>query len=338
MQRALYGPDGFYTRGSAPSHHFRTAPHTGRQFAEAMLRIACEVDASLGHPARFDIVDMGAGSGELAAQICELAVDTGLAGRVAISAVDVHERPAGLADAVTWTREPPSLVSGLVIANEWLDNVPVDVTVVGDDGRLHQVLVDEAGNERVGDEVSSAEADWLEQWWPLTDRAAGIRAESGVRRDEAWAGVVGRLEAGAAVAIDYAHTTRQRVAGRFAAGSLAAYRKGVAVDVVPDGSCDITAHVALDACEAAGLADGVGASLLTTQRRALGALGVDEPRAMVPTRAMASADPLGYLDTLAARGEAAELCDPDGLGGFGWLVQCVGVPMPRCLRDCERLG
>jgi SAM-dependent MidA family methyltransferase len=338
MQRALYGPAGFYARGSAPSHHFRTAPHTGRQFAEAMLRIACEVDASLGHPARFDIVDMGAGSGELATQICELAADTGLAGRVSITAVDVHGRPVGLADAVTWTLEPPALVSGLVIANEWLDNVPVDVVVVCDDGRLRQMLVDEAGNEQVGDEISPADADWLEQWWPLTGRAAGARAESGASRDEAWRGVIGRLEAGAAVAIDYAHTKRQRADGRFAAGSLAAYRKGMAVDVIPDGSCDITAHVALDACEAAGLASGVEASLLTTQRRALGALGVDEPRAMVPTRAMASADPLGYLDTLASRGEAAELCDPDGLGGFGWLVQCVGLAMPRCLRDCERLG
>jgi hypothetical protein len=29
--------------------------------------------------------------------------------------------------------------------------------------------------------------------------------------------------------------------------------------------------------------------------------------------------------------EEAELTDPAGLGGFGWLVQAVGVPLPAPL-------
>jgi SAM-dependent MidA family methyltransferase len=91
---------------------------------------------------------------------------------------------------------------------------------------------------------------------------------------------------------------------------------------VPDGSCDLTAHVALDACAAAGEAAGATGTVLTTQAEALRALGVAVAR---PTRELAVADPAGYLAALAHAGEAAELTDPAGLGGFGWLVQPVGI-------------
>jgi hypothetical protein len=55
----------------------------------------------------------------------------------------------------------------------------------------------------------------------------------------------------------------------------------------PDGSMDLTAHVAIDAVAAAGTA------VLTTQHEALAALGVTN----------------------------RELLDPGALGGFAWLVQ-----------------
>ena len=50
-------------------------------------------------------------------------------------------------------------------------------------------------------------------------------------------------------------------------------RRGRVVPAVPDGGCDLTAHVALDACAAAAQGD-VDATLLSTQREALQALGV----------------------------------------------------------------
>jgi SAM-dependent MidA family methyltransferase len=91
---------------------------------------------------------------------------------------------------------------------------------------------------------------------------------------------------------------------------------------VPDGSCDLTAHVALDACAAAARAD---ATLFTTQRDALRQLGIAGTR---PPRELASDDPAGYLRRLAAASEDGELLDPAGLGGFSWLVQVKGVPLP----------
>jgi SAM-dependent MidA family methyltransferase len=136
--------------------------------------------------------------------------------------------------------------------------------------------------------------------------------------------VIGRLDGGLALAADYAHSQASRPLG----GSLAGFRDGRAVRPIPDGSRDITAHVALDACAAAGTAAGATRTLLTTQRAALRALGLSARR---PPLSQAGRDPAGYVTALRVAAEEAELTDPAGFGGFGWLVQAVGVPLPAPL-------
>ena len=138
--------------------------------------------------------------------------------------------------------------------------------------------------------------------------------------------MIGRLEGGLALAADYAHSR----ACRPLAGTLAGFRDGRAVRPIPDGSRDITAHVALDACAAAGIAAGATQTLLTTQRAALRALGLTGRR---PPLSQADRDPAGYLTALRLAAEEAELTDPAGLGGFGWLIQAAGVPLPGALAD-----
>ena len=65
MDRALYGPDGFYRRaGGGPAEHFRTSAHNP-VFGEAVAALLRTVDEALGFPARVDFVDVGAGRGEL---------------------------------------------------------------------------------------------------------------------------------------------------------------------------------------------------------------------------------------------------------------------------------
>jgi SAM-dependent MidA family methyltransferase len=187
---------------------------------------------------------------------------------------------------------------------------------VAEDGSLRLVRVNpETGAERLAETVDTAGAAWLESWWPLA--SPGDRAELGCSRDEAWANAVGSLVAGLAVAIDYAHAKNARPPY----GTLCGYRAGRVVAPVPDGSCDVTAHVALDACAAAGERAGATATVLTTQRAALRALDVKGSR---PPYELARSDPQAYLQALQSASEAGELLDPGGLGGFGWLVQSVG--------------
>ncbi len=313
-ERALYGDNGFYRRpGAGPAAHFRTSVHASPLFARAVLALArtCGLDT---------VVDVGAGRGELLAELHRLDPTLGLLG------VEVADRPAELAGAVGWTTSLPDVTGALVVANEWLDNVPVDLVEQTAHGP-RVVEVDPAGVERLGGPPEDVDGRWLERWWPLTE--VGARAEVGRTRDEAWATVVTSVRRGAAVAVDYSHDR----AGRPADGSFTAYRLGRQVPPVPDGTCDLTAHVALDACAAAGQAAGATWTVLTTQRVALRALGPEVP---VPSREIAESDPVGYLTGLAAAGEVAELTARDGLGGFGWLVQGVGVPPPPGLAALSR--
>ncbi|MET9614548.1 SAM-dependent methyltransferase [Kitasatospora indigofera] len=317
MEEALYGAEGFYRRPEGPAGHFRTSVHASGLYARAVARLLGEVDEALGRPAELAFVDVGAGRGELLAGVLA-AVPAGLAGRLHPYGVELAARPPGLPAEVRWTDRPPAGVTGLLFANEWLDNVPLDIAEAGEDGVLRYTEVDTAGGEqRPGAPVSEADRRWAERWWPV--REPGDLVELGGPRDEAWAGAVGSLAAGLAVAVDYAHTAGRRPPF----GTLAGFRDGREVSPVPDGSCDVTAHVALDAVAVPGVH-----SLWTTQREALRALGVSGAR---PPLSLASSDPAAYLRALGGAGEAAELTDPAGLGAFGWLAQAVRIPVPESL-------
>jgi SAM-dependent MidA family methyltransferase len=312
-EAALYGPGGFYRRPEGPAGHFRTSVHASPLFAGAVARLLCRVDEALGRPATLDFVDMAAGRGELVTGVLA-ALPAGVAVRARAYAVEVAERPSGLDHRIEWLPEPPRGVSGLLFANEWLDNVPVEVAEVDSAGVPRRVLVRRDGTERLGEPVAGAEAAWLARWWPPS-AVEGARAEIGLPRDEAWASAVATLDRGLAVAVDYAHTQRTRPPF----GTLTGFREGRETAPVPDGSCDITAHVALDACAAHA---GTGARLLP-QRDALRALGISGAR---PPLALASTRPAEYVRALASAGEAAELTAAGGLGDFGWLLQSVGIP------------
>ncbi len=266
-QQALYGPGGFYRR-ERPSAHFRTSVHASALFGQAIARLAGELGMST-------VVDIGAGSGEL--------------GKVlrgeGLSVLDIE-----LDD------ELPAELTGLVIANEWLDNVPCEVVEWDDDGIPRYLLADLTP----GPVVEGNDLLWLEQWWP---GEPGDRAEVGTSRDQSWADVVSRLTRGSlAIAIDYGHVKSSRPPY----GTLTGFRDGRECSPEPDGSCDITAHVALDS---------LGGTILR-QRDALRALGVSGAR---PSLELAQTEPLRYLSELSSAGEAAELLDPSGLGGFGWV-------------------
>jgi SAM-dependent MidA family methyltransferase len=298
---ALYGVHGFFRRES-PAAHFRTSVHASPLFARALVRMTREAGLDT-------IVDIGAGRGELLTAVHELDAGLDLLG------VEITARPPDLPPAVAWTTALPESVEGLVVANEWLDNIPCHVVEVDDRGVARVVHVDPtSGRESLGAPVSdrsvpSSLSQWLTRWWPL-EPVPGLRAEVGTTRDAAWADVVRRVHRGLAVAIDYGHVRQSRPP----LGTLRSYVDGREVDVVPDGSRDVTAHVALDA-----VASAVGASgaVVRRQREMLRDLGVD---GRPPSRAIAVTEPGDYVAALADAAQAAELTAEDGLGGFSWVV------------------
>ncbi|MCX4676309.1 SAM-dependent methyltransferase [Streptomyces sp. NBC_01433] len=315
-ETALYGDGGFYRSPEGPAGHFRTSVHASPLFATAVARLLTGTARELGTDT-VDLVDMGAGRGELVTGVLA-AVPDGLTVRA--YAVEVAARPPGLDPRIEWCAEPPRGTTGVLFANEWLDNVPTEIAEADGDGIARYVLVRSSdGTERLGDPVTGEDARWLRRWWPLS--GPGDRAEIGRPRDEAWARAVGSLSGGLAVAVDYAHVRGARPPY----GTLTGFRAGREVRPVPDGSCDLTSHVALDACAAAvEVAQGAVPPELTDQRAALRELGIGGER---PPLAMASTDPAGYVRALSAAGEAAELTARGGLGDFGWLTHRVVPPV-----------
>jgi hypothetical protein len=127
-EQALYGPRGFYTR-QGPGAHFRTSPTASPLFARAIAELAAASHLDT-------VYDMAAGGGELAAGLAAVGPDLTVIG------IDLRPRPDGLPDRVGWRSALPDRLTGLVVANEWLDNVPCTVAEVDDDGRLREVLVE----------------------------------------------------------------------------------------------------------------------------------------------------------------------------------------------------
>lgn len=345
---ALYAAGrGFYVAAGGPAAHFTTATHgpSGRILAEALVRLWLRDHDHL--PAV--VVDVGAGRGELAAHLratldatphslppnAALGVELGgmpvsstanaaFGGKTRVVAVDVVARPDDLDERIEWVHSPggaavPAELGGpderdhledaLVIAHEWLDVVPCTIAQVDADRTLREVLVDPAsGAEILGDPLGPEDLAWARAYWP--DPLPGEAVEVGRQRDLAWADLVGRVRSGMLVAVDYGHTR----AARPREGSLTAYVAGRQVEARPDGSCDLTAHVAMDSLEH----DELG-----TQREVLRGLGV---LGRTPPVSDAAADPLGYLAGLERAGLEAQLIEPHGFGAFWWAVKRVHVP------------
>ncbi len=305
MQRALYAPGtGFFVGPGRPAEHFRTSVHASPLFAAALARLVERLDEELGRPATLDVVDVGAGRGELLVGLA-YAVPAEVRERVRLTAVELADRPAPLPPDIGWVASVPDRVTGLLLATEWLDNVPLDLVTLDDAGVARYVLTDWS----LGEPVSDEDAAWLATWWPSKP---GHIAEVGVPRDEAWRAAVSTVERGLALCVDYGHVAAERPA----LGTLSGYRAGRQLPPVPDGDSDLTAHVAVDALT------GPRTTVLR-QRDALRKLGVSGAR---PPLSLASEDPAAYVRALAAASDATELTDPAGLGGHYWIVEPIGIP------------
>lgn len=304
-QQALYGARGFYRGDAGPSRHFTTATHgvLGQALAAALVRLAREHGLTR-------VVDVGAGRGELLGHLH--AADSELR----LTGVDVVGRPAELPDDIEWLPSPGGadlpdsldrLHGALVLAHEWLDVVPCDVAEVDPSGVLRHRIVDPTtGAEEWEEPVADGELAWSQRHWPATE--PGNRVEIGLTRDEAWAGLLARMHSGLALAVDYGHRGGERPAH----GTLAAYREGRLVAPVPDGSCDLTAHVAMDTLDHDDLVD---------QRTALRGLGLT---GATPPASGAAGDPHGYLRALERASAEGALVARGGLGDFWWAIKRVG--------------
>jgi SAM-dependent MidA family methyltransferase len=246
MKDALYGPNGFYIRGSRAGRRggdFITSPEVGPLFGTVIARYLDECWEKLGSPSKFDVVECGAGSGTLARSI--LAAKPRCLQTLNYVAVEVSAAQRALHPKGVESREtmPDHAINGVILANELLDNLPFRLFVFDGawleafvaqtpDGKFVEVLHKPTVLPSVLPETAA-----LGSRVPIQDAAS------------AWVGsALSSIERGRLVLFDYCSTTTSEVAALPWREWLRTYEdheRGGHYLLEP-GSQDITAQVVLD--------------------------------------------------------------------------------------------
>jgi SAM-dependent MidA family methyltransferase len=349
MGFALYDPRfGFYVRGGRAGRgaDFLTSPEVGPLFGAVLARRLDAWWAEAGRPDPFVVVEVGAGPGTLARAIrfaapeCSSSLLYVLVEQSALQrSLHGEHLPGWMGERGGFELEAfvcspqegegpqfvsaielPATFAGIVLANELLDNLPLDIVRVRASGAVEELQVARVDDREVeldpvavpaapdlAAAVSVFHAEHpelpLDTWFPWQRSAQTWLAE-----------VRSRLTEGHLLVIDYAATTTE-LAARQELGWLRTFRdqqRGTHPLDDP-GSQDITCDVAIDQLQRQWPATEV-----CTQAQFLRADGIEE----LVAEGLAVWTERAHLGDLAAiRGrsamrEAEALLDPDGLGSF----------------------
>lgn len=293
MQLALYEPGlGYYSAGArkfGAAGDFITAPEVAPVFSRCLAVQCAEVLRELGGG---DILELGAGSGVMAAALLEeLARRDCLPQRYRILDVsaDLRERQRAtleaavpqLLDRVDWLDRLPEDFTGIVVANEVLDALPVERFVVR--GGVVNAL---------GVTSQLGRLEWSETRAPaaLADAVHAVERDTGVTWPEGYtsevalglahwlAALATSVQRGVLLFVDYGLPRREFYAAERSDGTLLCHFRHRFHDdpFTRVGLQDITAWVDFTAVAEAGQAAGLDVAGYTTQAHFLIGCGLGE--------------------------------------------------------------
>ncbi len=293
MELALYSPGlGYYSAGSmkfGAAGDFITAPEISTTFGRAL---AATLGAELDAAAARTVLELGAGSGALAARLLDTWAEQrrDVDYRILEPSADLRARQqqalARFAPRVRWLdRLPEAPFRGAVVANEVLDALPV--TCFGKaSGHVRAIGVtsDAAGfrwAERPGGPLLVAAVDRLE-------RSLGAGLPDGYRSElclamPSWIGsIAASIERGSVLFVDYGLVRSEYYHAQRSGGTLVChYRHRVHADpFLYPGLQDITAWVDFSAVAEAAAAAGFSVDAFTTQAQYLIGMLANVPDAL----------------------------------------------------------
>ena len=335
MELALYAPGlGYYAAGArkfGPEGDFVTSPEISPMFAKCLALQAAQVLKEV----EGDILELGPGSGLLAADLYESLKELGILPRRYLLlevSPDLRERqrtlleerfPAEM-DRFEWIDRLPEKIRGMVIANEVLDVVPCSLVHRDSRGDYFEqgVILTEAGfafedqplrdgelRRRASSAFPPGDYDYMSE--------INFAAEALVRT------IASSLEAGVALFIDYGFPEREFYHPQRSMGTMRChYRHRVHGDpFFMPGLQDITAHVDFTAMGRAAEQGGAEVFGFTTQAYFLISCGL--------AVLVSAGDPTMTLSRLKGTSAVHRLIGPSEMGelfkvlGFG-----KGMPGP----------
>jgi SAM-dependent MidA family methyltransferase len=333
MELALYAPGlGYYMAGSAKlgdAGDFVTAPELSPLFARCVARQV----AQLIGPGVPDVLELGAGSGALAAGllselasvdrvprryfVLEVSADLRARQQARLATIAPHLR-----ERVHWLDVLPDSLNATVIANEVLDAMPVhvvrtrgrDIDELGVTIGLHGSGFARRYRPAAGEVLRAAEALGLpDDYETEVNLAAPALVKS----------LACVLERGALLFVDYGFPAREYYHQQRSRGTLMSHYRHHAHDdpFVLIGLQDITAHVDFTAIASAGSDAGLQVVGYTSQAQFLVNLGITDLLSETPAEAMRAYAPLAA--------QAQKLLSPAEMGElFKALALARGISEP----------
>jgi SAM-dependent MidA family methyltransferase len=314
MRLALYGEGGFYTTGGRAGRRggdFITSPEVGPLFGTVIARALDAWWKELGSPSRFDVVECGAGPGTLARSI--LAAQPECANAMHYVAVEISAsqralHPEGVESLETMPEDP---ITGVILANELLDNLPFRLFVF--DGSWMEAFVSQSSGGQFVEVLRTPDVvpSCLPQTAPLGSRAPIQDAAASWVRD-----CLSKISKGRLLLFDYCSTSTADIVLTPWREWLRTYRdqsRGTHYLSGP-GSQDITTQVMLDQ-----LPPGLTTS---TQVDFLQQWGINDlvREGSDYWESMKHAPDVAAMKMRSRSNEAAVLTEKDSIGSFGSLL------------------
>ena len=344
MELALYHPQfGYYMRPPESgaerigwSGDFYTSSDVHPILGQALAKQARQLDALLGHPDPFTIVEMGPGKGLLARHFlsaCRTQANDSFSQRLRY--VLIERSPAmrdlqranllhGLVEPgrITWGESladlQPGSITGLFFSNELPDAFPVHRIQV-EQGQIREIYVDYDGTRFI-ERLRPLSSPEIQNYLARLNLSLPDGYQTEVNLDAVrWMAQVARtLDRGLAISIDYGHTAQDLYGPDRAKGTLLCYYSQMTDEdpYVRVGQQDMTAHVDFSSLATVGEEHGLHVTGFTNQMSFLMGLGVEEM--------VAHMDPEGPEFRAAIH-----LMRPEGMGRtFKVLIQHKGIEPP----------
>lgn len=329
MDRALYAPGlGYYAAGArkfGADGDFVTAPEISSLFGKMLANSIADVLRQTGG----DVLELGPGSGKLAKDIlcaldeigdgdvmpnryCLLEVSADLRERQKIA---ISTLPAHLARRAVWLDGLPTEFTGVIVANEVLDVVPVHL-FGWRGGDVFERGVTLQDGEFAWQDAPVKDPDMAAQFATLRDKYLGDRPPEHYLTEIAPAigglvtSLAQSLTRGALLLIDYGFRGSEYYhPGRDTGTLMCHYRHFAHPDPFQfPGLQDITAHVDFTVVANAGINAGLNLAGYTTQANFLLASGL--------TQWLAKVDPRDTANYLPLSNQVQRLVSPAEMGEF----------------------